>query len=148
MEVNGQLHARSALLPEERAPGTPWIGGSVGPRSRCGRGEEDEKNPSTCREFNAASTIRISQDRWYSTRIQTGYLQDRNRRHMLGQANIKVDALYKPTFHFVNSHLPNSLRLYTWQILLATVGKPDFIIKMPKDMSYYSQTIHTQVMFC
>jgi hypothetical protein len=31
MEVSGQLHALTAL-PGERAPGTHWIGGWVGPR--------------------------------------------------------------------------------------------------------------------
>jgi hypothetical protein len=31
--VSGQLHAPAALLPEERAPGTHWIGSWVGPRT-------------------------------------------------------------------------------------------------------------------
>jgi hypothetical protein len=31
MEVIGQLHAPAALSPRERAPGTHWIGGWVGP---------------------------------------------------------------------------------------------------------------------
>jgi hypothetical protein len=31
MEVSGQLHAPAALPPGERAPGTHWIGGWVGP---------------------------------------------------------------------------------------------------------------------
>jgi hypothetical protein len=33
VEVTGQLHAPTALPPRERAPGTHWIGGSVGPRA-------------------------------------------------------------------------------------------------------------------
>jgi hypothetical protein len=33
MEVSGQLHAPVALPPRERAPGTHWIGGWVGPRA-------------------------------------------------------------------------------------------------------------------
>jgi hypothetical protein len=33
MEVSGQLHAPAALLPGERAPGTRWIVGWVGPRA-------------------------------------------------------------------------------------------------------------------
>jgi hypothetical protein len=33
MEVSGQLHVPAALLPKERAPGTHWIGGWVGPRA-------------------------------------------------------------------------------------------------------------------
>jgi hypothetical protein len=32
MEVSGQLHAPVALLSGERAPGTHWIGGWMGPR--------------------------------------------------------------------------------------------------------------------
>jgi len=31
MEVSGQLHDSSALPPTERAPGSHWIGGWVGP---------------------------------------------------------------------------------------------------------------------
>jgi hypothetical protein len=33
MEVSVQLHAPAALPPSERAPGTNWIGGWVGPRA-------------------------------------------------------------------------------------------------------------------
>jgi hypothetical protein len=33
MEVSGQLHAPVALPPRERALGTHWIGGWVGPRA-------------------------------------------------------------------------------------------------------------------
>jgi hypothetical protein len=33
MEASGQLHAPAALPPGERAPGTHWIGGWVGPRT-------------------------------------------------------------------------------------------------------------------
>jgi hypothetical protein len=33
MDVSGQLHAPAALPPGERAPGTHWIGGWVGPRA-------------------------------------------------------------------------------------------------------------------
>jgi hypothetical protein len=33
MKVSGQLHAPAALSPRERAPGTHWIGGWVGPRA-------------------------------------------------------------------------------------------------------------------
>jgi hypothetical protein len=32
MEVSGKLHALAALPPRERALGTHWIGGWVGPR--------------------------------------------------------------------------------------------------------------------
>jgi hypothetical protein len=39
MEVSGQLHAPTALLPTEAAPGTHWIGGWVGPRA-----DVEEKN--------------------------------------------------------------------------------------------------------
>jgi hypothetical protein len=31
--MSGQLHTLAALPPGERAPGTHWIGGSVGPRA-------------------------------------------------------------------------------------------------------------------
>jgi hypothetical protein len=34
MEVSGQLHAPDRFTPRERAPGTHWIGGSLGPRAR------------------------------------------------------------------------------------------------------------------
>jgi hypothetical protein len=41
MEVSGQLQAMAAFSPGERAPGTHWIGGRVGPHSRSApRGEE------------------------------------------------------------------------------------------------------------
>jgi hypothetical protein len=33
LEVSGQLHALAALPPGERAPGTHWIRGWVGPRA-------------------------------------------------------------------------------------------------------------------
>jgi hypothetical protein len=33
MEVSGQLHAPASLPPRERAPGTHWIGGWVGPKA-------------------------------------------------------------------------------------------------------------------
>jgi hypothetical protein len=33
MEVTGQFHTPSALLPGERAPDTHWIRGWVGPRA-------------------------------------------------------------------------------------------------------------------
>jgi hypothetical protein len=33
LEVSGQLHAPTALPPGERAPGTHWIGGWVGPKA-------------------------------------------------------------------------------------------------------------------
>jgi len=33
MEISGQLHAPAALTARERAHGTHWIGGWVGPRS-------------------------------------------------------------------------------------------------------------------
>jgi hypothetical protein len=33
MKVSGQLHAPAALPPRERASGTHWIGGWVGPRA-------------------------------------------------------------------------------------------------------------------
>jgi hypothetical protein len=31
MEMSGQIHSSAALFSEERAPGTHWIGGLVGP---------------------------------------------------------------------------------------------------------------------
>jgi hypothetical protein len=31
--VSGQLHAQAALPPRDKAPGTHWIGGWVGPRA-------------------------------------------------------------------------------------------------------------------
>jgi hypothetical protein len=34
LEVSAQLHAPATLPPGERAPGTHWIGGWVGPRTR------------------------------------------------------------------------------------------------------------------
>jgi hypothetical protein len=40
MEMSGQLHASATLPPEERAPGTHWIGGWVGPRARLAAVEE------------------------------------------------------------------------------------------------------------
>jgi hypothetical protein len=33
LEMSGQLHAPATLRPRERAPGTHWIGGWVGPRA-------------------------------------------------------------------------------------------------------------------
>jgi hypothetical protein len=33
MEVNGQHHTSTALLPREKAPGSLWIGGWVGSRA-------------------------------------------------------------------------------------------------------------------
>jgi hypothetical protein len=33
MDVSGQLHALGRFTPRERAPGTHWIGGWVGPRA-------------------------------------------------------------------------------------------------------------------
>jgi hypothetical protein len=33
MEVSGQLHAPGRFVPRERATGTHWIGGRVGPRA-------------------------------------------------------------------------------------------------------------------
>jgi hypothetical protein len=40
MEVNGQLHAAAALPPRERARGTHFVGGWVGPRAGMEAGEE------------------------------------------------------------------------------------------------------------
>jgi hypothetical protein len=33
MKMSGQFHALDALLPQERAPSSHWIGGWVGPRA-------------------------------------------------------------------------------------------------------------------
>jgi hypothetical protein len=33
LEVSGQLHILAGFTPGERAPGTHWIGGWVGPRA-------------------------------------------------------------------------------------------------------------------
>jgi hypothetical protein len=33
MEVSGQLHVLAVLSPKERAPGTHWIGGWMGPKA-------------------------------------------------------------------------------------------------------------------
>jgi hypothetical protein len=55
MEVNGQLHAPAALPPKQRAPGTHWIGGWLGPRAvlgavvkrkiHCSRRESNPRTP-------------------------------------------------------------------------------------------------------
>jgi hypothetical protein len=55
MEVNGQLHAPAALLPEERAPGTHWRGGWVGPRTVLDA--VVKKIPSTLLESNPRTPI-------------------------------------------------------------------------------------------
>jgi hypothetical protein len=51
MEVSGQLHASVALPPRERAPGTHWIGGWMGPRAGLDTVSK-RKTPSSCRESN------------------------------------------------------------------------------------------------
>jgi hypothetical protein len=52
MEVNGELHAPAAY-PRERAPGTHWIGGRVGPRAVLDAVVK-RKIPSPRRESNPA----------------------------------------------------------------------------------------------
>jgi hypothetical protein len=56
MEVSGQLHAPAALLPMERAPGTNWIGGWVGPRAVLDEVVK-RKIPSPRRESNSRTPI-------------------------------------------------------------------------------------------
>jgi hypothetical protein len=55
MEVSGQLHAPAALPPRERAPGTQWIGGWVGPRAVLDT--VMKKIPSPRRESNRSTPI-------------------------------------------------------------------------------------------
>jgi hypothetical protein len=51
MEVNGYLHATAALPPGEKAPGTHWTGGWVGPRG--GMDNVDKRKISwPCRKSN------------------------------------------------------------------------------------------------
>jgi hypothetical protein len=57
MEVSGQLHAPAALPPRERAPGTHWIGGWVGPRAVLDIAVVKRKIPSTRRESNPRTPI-------------------------------------------------------------------------------------------
>jgi hypothetical protein len=56
MEVSGQLHAQGALLPRERAPGTPCIVGWVGPRAVLDAVVK-RKIPSLRRESNPRTPI-------------------------------------------------------------------------------------------
>jgi hypothetical protein len=55
MEVSGQLHA-AAALPRERAPGTHWIGGWLGPRAVLDPVVK-RKIPSLRRESNPRTSI-------------------------------------------------------------------------------------------
>jgi hypothetical protein len=50
MEVSGQLHVPAALPPGEKAPGTHWIGGWVGPS--VGLDAVEKRKILHCREFN------------------------------------------------------------------------------------------------
>jgi hypothetical protein len=52
MDVSGQLHASTALPPGDRAPGTHWIGGWVGPRVDLGAVEK--RKILHCMESNTA----------------------------------------------------------------------------------------------
>jgi hypothetical protein len=45
MGVSGQHHVPAALYPEERTPGTHWIGGWVGPRAGLDIGARKESKP-------------------------------------------------------------------------------------------------------
>jgi hypothetical protein len=56
MDVSGQLHAPAALPPRERAPGTHWIGGWVGPRAILDAVVK-RKIPSPRRESNLRTPI-------------------------------------------------------------------------------------------
>jgi hypothetical protein len=56
MEVSGQFHTPAALLPRERAPGTHWIGGWVGPRASLDTVVK-RKIPSPCWESNSGTPI-------------------------------------------------------------------------------------------
>jgi hypothetical protein len=56
MEVNGQLHDPDALPLKERAPGTHWIGGWVGPRAVMDAVVK-RKIPSPRRESNPRTLI-------------------------------------------------------------------------------------------
>jgi hypothetical protein len=52
MEVSGQFHALATLpLPREIGPGTPWIGGWVGPRAGLDVVVK-RKIPSPCQDLN------------------------------------------------------------------------------------------------
>jgi hypothetical protein len=51
MEVSGQLHASAALPPGERAPGTHWTGGRVGPTAAL-QAEAKRINPCPSQESN------------------------------------------------------------------------------------------------
>jgi hypothetical protein len=50
MDVSGRLHSSVALLPGERAPGTHFIGGWVGPRADLDAAEK--RKTSRCLETN------------------------------------------------------------------------------------------------
>jgi hypothetical protein len=56
MEVSGQLHYPAASRPGERAPGTHWIGGWVGPRAVLDE-VVNRKIPSSSRESNPRTPI-------------------------------------------------------------------------------------------
>jgi hypothetical protein len=56
MEVSGQLHTPAALPPRERAPGTHWIGGWVGPGAILDAVVK-RKIPSSRRESNPRAPI-------------------------------------------------------------------------------------------
>jgi len=52
MEMSGQLHAPSALYPRERATGTHYRGGLLGPRAGLDTAVEERKIPRPCRQSN------------------------------------------------------------------------------------------------
>jgi hypothetical protein len=56
MEASGQFHAPAALSPRERAPGTHWIEGWVGPRAILDTMAK-RKIPSPRRELNPKTPI-------------------------------------------------------------------------------------------
>jgi hypothetical protein len=59
MEVSGQLHS-GRFTPRERAPGTHWIGGWVGPRARLDAVVK-RKIPSPYRDSNPPIVQRVAQ---------------------------------------------------------------------------------------
>jgi hypothetical protein len=56
MEVSDQLHAPARFIPMEKAPGTLWIGGWVGPRAVLDAVVK-RKIPSPRRELNPRTPI-------------------------------------------------------------------------------------------
>jgi hypothetical protein len=76
MEVNGQLNTPVGLTPGERAPGTHWIGGWVGPR---GGLDAKEKSSCSCQESNPDSSAVQSVDLRYTGLLFSTYDGDQAR---------------------------------------------------------------------